>query len=422
LLSSSEQKDPHSHLPVLPLPPKTLLTAAKVVITTPEAIAHADHTLRKIAITLKQFKIDVSMEGYIMGPTVAQYRLKPHEGVKLARIESLKKDLSLALHAKSIRIQAPIPGMGLVGIEVPNASRATIRIRDVASDPSFSQAESPLALILGRDIQGAAVVADLARMPHLLIAGQTGSGKSVCMNGIIVSLLMRNQPSDLRLILIDPKRVELGIYNHLPHLLAPVINDPGKAINALRWSVQEMIGRYDTLTAAKARNLAEYNKRLSPTERLPHIVIIIDELADLMMSGSKKEVEAPIARIAQMARAVGMHLIVATQRPSVDVITGLIKANIPSRIAFTVASQIDSRTILDRSGAEDLLGRGDMLYFPTGSSAPERVQGVLVDTEEVEAIVNHIKLYAPPDTVCYNPDVTSGKSSSNASGSIIDGM
>ncbi len=350
----------------------------------------------EIQKTLLHFKIDVAMIGEKIGPTVVQYRLKPAEGVKLNRIENLKKDLALSLKAKSIRIQAPIPGVGLVGIEVPNDRRDMVGIREVLENSVFSHHKSNLAMAVGKDINGEYIVADMGKMPHLLIAGQTGSGKSVGMNGFILSLLYKNSPDMLRMIMIDPKRVELGMYNGIPHLLTPVINDPEKALNSLKWSVAEMLRRYDVLQVARARNLGEYNEKMGRKDKMPHIVIIIDELADLMMSGNKKEVESAIARIAQMARAVGMHLIVATQRPSVDIITGLIKANIPSRIAFTVASQIDSRTVLDSMGAEDLLGNGDLLYSPVGSSAPERIQWVYVSTEEVEAVVNHIKRTIDP--------------------------
>jgi len=364
----------------------------------------------EIQKTLLQFKIDVAMIGEKAGPTVVQYRLKPSEGVKLNRIENLKKDLALALKAKSIRIQAPIPGVGLVGIEVPNDRRDMIGIREVLESPSFLNHRSNMAMAVGKDINGDYIVADMSKMPHLLIAGQTGSGKSVGMNGFIISLLYRNSPDMLRMIMIDPKRVELGMYNGIPHLLTPVINDPEKALNSLKWSIAEMLRRYDVFQTSRARNLAEYNEKVGKKDKLPHIVIIIDELADFMMSGNKKEVENSIARIAQMARAVGMHLIVATQRPSVDVITGLIKANIPSRIAFTVASQIDSRTILDATGAEDLLGNGDLLYSPVGSSGPERIQGVYVSTEEVEAVVNHIKRTIDPSMLedIYDASIVEG--------------
>ncbi|EKD30055.1 MAG: hypothetical protein ACD_78C00170G0005 [uncultured bacterium (gcode 4)] len=376
----------------------------------------------EIQKTLLHFKIDVTMIGEKVGPTVVQYRLKPAEGVKLNRIENLKKDLSLALKAKSIRIQAPIPGVGLVGIEVPNDKRDMVGIREVLEHPNFINHKSNLAMAVGKDINGEYIVADMGKMPHLLIAGQTGSGKSVGMNGFILSLLYKNSPDMLRMIMVDPKRVELGIYNGIPHLLTPVINDPEKALNALKWSVAEMLRRYDILQVARARNLGEYNEKISRKDRMPHIVIIIDELADLMMSGNKKEVENAIARIAQMARAVGMHLIVATQRPSVDIITGLIKANIPSRIAFTVASQIDSRTVLDNMGAEDLLGNGDLLYSPVGSSAPERIQGVYVSTEEVEAVVNHIKRTIDPAMLedIYDASIVDGDRG-NFEGSMNDG-
>ncbi len=356
--------------------------------------------------TLLQFGIEVSMAWFEVWPTVTQYRLRPSEGVKLNKIESLKKDLTLALKAKNIRIQAPIPGLGLVGIEVPNDRRDVVSLREIVESPQFTKHTSKLAMCVGSGIAGDPVVCDMKDMPHLLIAGQTGSGKSVGMNGFLISLLLRNSPAELRMIMVDPKRVELWVYNGIPHLLAPVINHPDKALNALKWCVAEMIRRYDLLTEARTRNLAEYNAKVGKEEKMPAIVIVIDELADLMMSGNKKEVENAIARIAQMARAVGMHLIVATQRPSVDVITGLIKANIPSRIAFTVASQVDSRTILDRVGAEDLLGRWDMLYAPSGVMEPERVQGVFVKTEEVEAVIHFIKMHTDADTAANMYDMT----------------
>ncbi len=346
--------------------------------------------------TFLQFGIDVEMEEECVWPTVIQYRLRPSEWVRLSKIESLKKDLTLALKAKSIRIQAPIPWLGLVGIEVPNEKRDTVGIREVLEDDSFTHHKSKLALAIGKDINGDFIVGDLAKMPHLLIAGQTGSGKSVGMNGFILSMLYKNTPSELRMIMVDPKQVELGIYDGIPHLLTPVINAPDKALNALKWWVAEMERRYSTLKPMSVRNLEEYNAKVNPKDRMPVIVIIIDELADLMMSGNKKEVEAAVTRIAQKARAVGLHLILATQRPSVDVITGLIKANVPSRVAFTVASNVDSRTILDQIGAEDLLGRGDMLYFPTGAMATTRLQWVLVETDEVERVVNHIKRTIDP--------------------------
>ncbi|MDD3144654.1 MAG: DNA translocase FtsK [Candidatus Gracilibacteria bacterium] len=369
---------------------------------------------------LLQFKIEVTMEGYKIGPTVIQYRLKPKDGVKLQKIENLKKDLALALHAKSIRIQAPIPGLGVVGIEVPNPKRESVYLKEVLSSAEFNNKKLELPIAIGKDVSGNMVVGDLADMPHLLVAGQTKSGKSVGMNGFIVSMLYKFSPSELKFIMIDPKRVELSVYNGIPHLLTPVITNPDKALNALKWSVAEMLRRYDLATKVNAKNLIEYNAKVKRDEKLPYIVIVVDELADLMMSGNKKEVEASIARIAQMARAVGIHLIVATQRPSVDVITGLIKANVPSRIAFTVASQIDSRTVIDKAGAEDLLGKGDMLYAPTGSIAPERVQGVLVETHEVEAVVNKLKLTVDPDMISnlQITEITEGKS--KLEGSIME--
>ncbi|MDD2515661.1 MAG: DNA translocase FtsK, partial [Candidatus Gracilibacteria bacterium] len=356
-----------------------------------------EQKMLEIQKTLLQFKIEVDMKGYQVGPTVIQYRLKPSEGVKLTKIENLKKDLSLALKAKNIFIQAPIPGLGLVGIEVPNEERQIIGIREVLESREFTGSKSNLSLVIGKDINGNYIVGDLSKMPHLLIAGQTGSGKSVGMNGFLLSLLYKNSPETLRMIMVDPKRVELGIYNGIPHLLTPVINESGKALNALKWGVVEMTRRYELLTQVRARNIDEYNAKVnSRKDRIPNIVIVIDELADLMLSGNKKEVEHSITRIAQMARAVGIHLILATQRPSVDVITGIIKANVPSRISFTVASQVDSRTILDRIGAEDLLGKGDMFYLPSGAMNMERIQGVFVSTDEVEAVVNRIKMTIDP--------------------------
>ncbi len=369
---------------------------------------------------LLQFKIEVEMQGYRVWPTVIQYRLKPKSGVKLQKIVNLQKDLALALHAKSIRIQAPIPGLGVVGIEVPNPQREAIGLRDVLESKEFNSSKYDIPLALWKDVSGNMIVGDMATMPHLLIAGQTGSGKSVGMNGFLVSLLYKFSPSELKMIMVDPKRVELSVYNGIPHLLTPVITNPDKALNALKWCVAEMLRRYDLETQVNARNIKEYNEKVEESEKFPYIVFVIDELADLMMSGNKKEVETSIARIAQMARAVGIHLIVATQRPSVDVITGLIKANVPSRIAFTVASQIDSQTILSGKWAEDLLGRWDMLYYPTGQREPERVQWVFVDTEEVEAIVNKLKLTIDPDMLSNMQDSSIINGKSKMEGSILE--
>ncbi|MFA5916717.1 MAG: DNA translocase FtsK [Candidatus Gracilibacteria bacterium] len=380
-----------------------------------------EHEVRKKEIEIEekllQFKIEVDMEGYKVGPTVTQYRLKPKDGVKLQKIENLKKDLALALQAKSIRIQAPIPGLGVVGIETPNSERSTVGLREVLENPLFKSKKFDIPIAIGKDVNADIVIGDLTNMPHLLVAGQTASGKSVGINGFILSMLFKFSPTELKFIMIDPKRVELSVYNGIPHLLTPVITSSEKAVNALKWGVAEMLKRYDLATAINAKNIKEYNEKVDKSKRFPYIVIIIDELADLMMSGNKKEVEGSIARIAQMARAVGMHLIVATQRPSVDVITGLIKANIPSRIAFTVASQIDSRTVIDKAGAEDLLGKGDMLYSPTGTLEAERVQGVFVETDEIEAVVNQIKLTVDPDVIenMYDPNIVSGRTTTEGS-------
>ncbi len=346
---------------------------------------------------LLQFKIEVTMEGYQVWPTVIQYRLKPKSGIKLQKIVNLKDDLTLALKAKNIRIQAPIPGLWVVWIEVPNSKRQTISLREVLESREFNNRKYDIPIALWKDVSWNIIVWDLTAMPHILVAWQTGSWKSVWMNGFLISMLYKFSPSELKLIMVDPKRVELSVYNWIPHLLTPVITSPDKALNSLKWCVAEMLRRYDLATQVKARNFKEYNAKVEKKEKLPYIVMVIDELADLMMSGNKKEVETSIARVAQMARAVWIHLIIATQRPSVDVITWLIKANIPSRIAFTVSSQIDSRTILDKMWAEDLLGRWDMLYYPTWANEPERVQWVLVETHEVEAVVNKLKLTIDPE-------------------------
>lgn len=374
----------------------------------------------EIVDKLRQFKIDVKMTGYRVGPTVIQFRLKPDEWVKLNKIENLKKDLTLALHAKSIRIQAPIPGEWVVWIEVPNTERQPVWLKEVIASKEFRNPKFEIPIAVWKDVNGDVIVWDLTKMPHLLVAGQTASWKSVWMNWFIISMLYKFSPSELKMIMIDPKRVELSIYNGIPHLLTPVITNPDKALNSLKWAVAEMLRRYDLATQVNARNFKEYNEKVSKEEKLPYIVMVIDELADLMMSWNKKEVENSIARIAQMARAVWMHLIVATQRPSVDVITGLIKANIPSRIAFTVASQIDSRTVIDRAGAEDLLWRWDMLYSPTWVLEPQRVQWVLVETNEVEAIVNELKLTIDPDMInnLYDDSIVNGRS--NAVWSILE--
>jgi len=359
----------------------------------------------KIRDKLGQFGIDVTMKDVNIGPSVMQYTLRPYEGIKLTKITALKDDIALALAAKSIRIEAPIPGKSLVGIEVPNEKRMVVRLKELLESEEFNSVKSKLTLSIGRDVSGIPVVDDLASMPHILIAGATGSGKSVGMNAFLLSLLYQNSPEDLKFIMIDPKRVELTAYNGIPHLLTPVITQPDKAHSSLKWAVSEMNRRYQLFAEKKYRNIEEYNA--GEPKRMHKIVIVIDELADLMMQATKKETEALICRIAQMARAVGMHLIIATQRPSVNVITGVIKANIPARIAFTVTTGIDSRTIIDGIGAEDLLGMGDMLYLPGNMSRPIRVQGVYVSSKEIERVTNRIKLTTQP---VYNEDVISSKS------------
>lgn len=361
---------------------------------------------------LLQFKIEVDMENYKVWPTVTQYRLKPAEGVKLQKIENLKKDLTLALQAKSIRIQAPIPWLGVVWIETPNSERSIVWLREVLESPLFKSPKFEIPIAIWKDVNADTIMWDLTKMPHLLVAWQTASWKSVWINWFILSMLYKFSPKELKLIMIDPKVVELSIYNWIPHLYTPVITNPEKALNALKRWVAEMQKRYELASSLNSKNIKEYNEKVDADKKWPYIIIIIDELADLMMSWLKKEVEWSIARIAQMWRAAWMHLIVATQRPSVDVITGLIKANVPSRIAFTVASQVDSRTILDKAWAEDLLWRWDMLYSPTWTIEPSRVQWVFVDTDEIEAVVNQIKLTVDPDVIenMYDPSIVNWKS------------
>lgn len=346
---------------------------------------------------LLQFKIEVEMQWYQVGPTVIQYRLKPKDWIKLQKIVNLKDDLALALHAKSLRIQAPIPWLWAVWIEVPNPKREPVYLKEVLNNSEFNNPKIEIPLSIWKDVSWNILIWDLADMPHLLVAWQTKSWKSVWMNGFIMSMLYKFSPSDLRMIMIDPKMVELSVYNWIPHLLTPVITNADKALNSLKWSVAEMLRRYQLASKVNAKNLIEYNQKVDKNDKFHYIIIIIDELADLMMSWNKKEIEDSIARIAQMWRAVWMHLIIATQRPSVNVLTWLIKANVPSRIAFTVASWIDSRTVLDQGWAEDLLWRWDMLYYPTWAPEPERVQWVFVETSEVEKVVNELKLTIDPD-------------------------
>lgn len=349
---------------------------------------------QKLEQTLASFGVEVRVADVLEGPTITRFEVQPGAGVKVSRILALQDDIALALAAPRVRMEAPIPGKSAVGIEVPNTETATVRLRDILESSAYRADASPVAVGLGKDVAGAPIVAALDRMPHLLIAGATGSGKSVCVNAILTSLLCRATPDRVRLILIDPKVVELGQYEGIPHLLAPVVTDPRQAAGALAWAVHEMERRYRKFAEAGARDIVRYNAlELEPP--LPYHVIVIDELADLMMVAAA-QVEDAIARLAQMARAAGLHLVVATQRPSVDVITGLIKANIPSRIAFAVSSQVDSRTILDMGGAEKLLGRGDMLFSPMGSAKPIRAQGALVTEEEMESVISFVRQQRPP--------------------------
>ena len=365
---------------------------------------------KTIQETFENFNIDVEMEGANIGPRVTQYTLKPQAGVKLTKIAALENNLALDLAAQSIRIEAPIPGKKAVGIEVPNVRPATVRMASILGSNEWVDYKNPLGIVIGKDISGSPIIGSLDKMPHLLVAGQTNSGKSVMINSVLTSLLYRNSPSDLKLILVDPKHVELSPYNDIPHLLTGVITEPEKCISALKWAVAEMERRYRTLAEAKKRNINEYNQ-LKKDEGMPYIVIVIDELADLMMMAAR-DVEALIVRIAQKARAVGIHLVIATQRPSVDVITGLIKANIPARVAFTTTSQVDSRTIIDMMGAEKLLGMGDMLFSTADMPKPKRVQGALIEIEEVQKVTDFLRMQRPPqydDEVISQPVQLSGR-------------
>ncbi len=372
---------------------------------------------RTIRETFTNFNIQVEMEGANVGPRVTQYTLKPPTGVKLTKITALDNNLALDLAAHSIRIEAPIPGKRLVGIEVPNVKPAMVRMSGVLSSREWQSVTGPLGFAIGRDIAGLPIVGDLAKMPHLLVAGQTGSGKSVMINDILTSLLYRNSPSDLKLILVDPKQVELAPYADIPHLLTPVINEPEKCISALKWAVAEMERRLRTMAEVSKRNIGEYNE-LKKEEGMPYIVIVIDELADLMMVAAR-DVEALIVRLAQKARAAGIHLVLATQRPSVDVITGLIKANVPGRIAFTTQSQVDSRTIIDQVGAEKLLGRGDMLLLTSDMPKPKRIQAAFISDVETAKIVDFIKEQRPPQ---YDDEVVSQPVQLNGKGGIVTDM
>ncbi|MBV4533992.1 DNA translocase FtsK [Pseudomonas sp. SWRI107] len=409
------------------LPPISILDPAeeKKIEYSPESLAGVGHLLE---IKLKEFGVEVSVDSIHPGPVITRYEIQPAAGVKVSRIANLAKDLARSLAVTSVRVVEVIPGKTTVGIEIPNENRQMVRFSEVLSSAQYDEAKSPVALALGHDIGGKPVITDLAKMPHLLVAGTTGSGKSVGVNAMILSILFKSGPEDARLIMIDPKMLELSIYEGIPHLLCPVVTDMKDAANALRWSVAEMERRYKLMAAMGVRNLAGFNRKIkdaqeageviydplyrresmddeAPTlKTLPTIVVVVDEFADMMMIVGKK-VEELIARIAQKARAAGIHLILATQRPSVDVITGLIKANIPTRMAFQVSSKIDSRTIIDQGGAEQLLGHGDMLYMPPGTSLPIRVHGAFVSDEEVHRVVEAWKLRGAPD---YNDDILNG--------------
>ena len=383
--------------------------------------------------TLAEFNIEAAMGDINVGPKVTQYTLRPPSGVKLTRITALETNIALNLAAQSLRIEAPIPGQRAVGIEVPNRKAAEVRLRSTLSSKQWAAARDPLSFGIGKDISGQVVVGELGKMPHLLIAGQTGSGKSVMINTLLCSLLYRNSPSDMKLILVDPKQVEMAPYADIPHLLTPVINEPEKTISALKWAVNEMERRYKLLAGEKIRNIKEYNKRLQSRAKkiaiadengnvqehedgsMPYIVIVVDEMSDLMMM-AKKDVETLIVRLAQKSRAVGIHLVLATQRPSVNVITGLIKANVPARIAFTVSSQVDSITILDQSGAEKLLGQGDMLFYVTSMSKPKRIQGAWVTDDEVNKIADHLRMQMAPQ---YNDEVVAQPVQLDGKGGVV---
>ena len=383
--------------------------------------------------TLSEFNIDAAMGDINVGPKVTQYTLRPPSGVKLTRITALETNIALNLAAQSLRIEAPIPGQKAVGIEVPNRKAAEVRLYSTLVSKQWTASRDPLSFTIGKDISGQVVVGELGKMPHLLIAGQTGSGKSVMINTLLTSLLYRNSPSDMKLILVDPKQVEMAPYEDIPHLLTPVITEPEKTISALKWAVNEMERRYKLLATEKIRNIKDYNKRLQSRAKkiaiadehgnvqehedgsMPYIVIVVDEMADLMMI-AKKDVEALIVRLAQKARAVGIHLVLATQRPSVDVITGLIKANVPARISFTVASQVDSMTILDQAGAEKLLGQGDMLFYTPSMSKPKRIQGAWVTDDEVNKITDHLRMQMVPQ---YNDEVVAQPVQLNGKGGVV---
>ena len=388
-------------------PPISLLNPPSPSVVNGDIEQELKQNAENLVDTLKSFGVETRIIGINRGPAVTRYELQPSAGVKISRITGLSDDIALNLATAGVRIEAPIPNKPAVGIEVPNKIVDIVPIREIIDSKEFDESKSKLSVAMGKDIAGNNIIADIAKMPHMLIAGATGSGKSVCINSIIMSLLYNASPEDVRILLIDPKVVELSIYNGIPHLLIPVVTDPRKAAGALGWAVTEMQNRYKTFADNNVRDLEGYNniaKVHDELETMPQIVIIIDELSDLMMA-APSEVEDSICRLAQMARAAGMHLVIATQRPPVGVITGIIKANIPSRIAFAVSSQVDSRTILDQAGAERLLGRGDMLFYPVGMPKPSRIQACYVSDKEVEKAVDYIKSQVKAD---YDDSVIEG--------------
>ena len=398
-------------------PPIEFLNASKTnVKNTKKALTETASKLQK---TLHSFGVSAKVENVSVGPTITRYELKPAEGVRVSKIAKLADDIALNLAAESIRIEAPIPGKQAVGIEIPNKEKEMVVLRDIIDSKEFKTAKSKLSFAVGKDAAGDVIVSDIAKMPHVLIAGSTGSGKSVCINTLITSIIYKAKPSEVKLVMVDPKVVELSVYNGIPHLLIPVVTDPKKAAGALSWAVQEMVNRYHLFAEKNVRDIEGYNQALEKEgieEKLPQIVIIIDELADLMMVAAK-DVEDAICRLAQMARAAGMHLVIATQRPSVDVITGIIKANIASRISFAVTSQVDSRTIIDSAGAEKLLGKGDMLFFPSGVLKPQRIQGAFISDAEVEKIVSFLK---ENGGATYNEDILEKIEKANSTDKELD--
>ena len=421
-IKKSEEKRAKEYV----FPPLSLLKHGKK--SGGDSDAHLRQTAMKLQQTLQNFNVNVTVTNVSCGPSVTRYELQPEQGVKVSKIVGLADDIKLNLAAADIRIEAPIPGKAAVGIEVPNKENTAVMLRDLLETDEFQNHESKIAFAAGRDIAGKVVVADIIKMPHVLIAGATGSGKSVCINTLIMSILYKADPKDVKLIMIDPKVVELSVYNGIPHLMIPVVTDPKKAAGALNWAVAEMMKRYDLFAQYNVRDLKGYNAKVETVEaieeegkpeKLPQIVIIVDELADLMMV-APGEVEESICRLAQLARAAGIHLVLATQRPSVNVITGLIKANMPSRIAFSVSSGVDSRTIIDMNGAEKLLGKGDMLFYPAGYQKPARVQGAFVSDKEVQAVVDF--LVKNSESVQYNEEITNHvNSASVAAGGTVSG-